>query len=64
MLVHVDTESWQSEINLITLLSETKKDLKETEKLSILKSATTRLYDTEAKIICIVSKKGAQCIEW
>ena len=28
-----------------------------------LKSATTRLYDTEAKIICIVSKKGAQCIE-
>ncbi|WP_349830219.1 hypothetical protein, partial [Bacteroides fragilis] len=26
----------------------------------ILKSATTRLYDTEAKIICIVSKKGAQ----
>ncbi|WP_349832421.1 hypothetical protein, partial [Bacteroides fragilis] len=24
-----------------------------------LKSATTRLYDTEAKIICIVSKKGA-----
>lgn len=35
MLVHVDTESWQSEINLITLLSETKKGLKETEKLSI-----------------------------
>jgi len=34
MLVHVDTESWQSEINLITLLSETK-SLKETEKLSI-----------------------------
>ena len=31
--------------------------------LIILKSATTRLYDTEAKIICIVSKKGAQCIE-
>ena len=31
--------------------------------LSNLKSATTRLYDTEAKIICIVSKKGAQCIE-
>ena len=30
---------------------------------SNLKSATTRLYDTEAKIICIVSKKGAQCIE-
>ena len=30
---------------------------------STLKSATTRLYDTEAKIICIVSKKGAQCIE-
>ena len=29
MLVHVDTESWQSEINLITLLSETKKGLKE-----------------------------------
>ena len=29
----------------------------------LLKSATTRLYDTEAKIICIVSKKGAQCIE-
>lgn len=28
-----------------------------------LKSATTRLYDTEAKIICIVSKKGVQCIE-
>ena len=28
-----------------------------------LKSATTRLYDTEAKLICIVSKKGAQCIE-
>ena len=27
MLVHVDTESWQSEINLITLLSETKKAL-------------------------------------
>ena len=35
MLVHVDTESWQSEINLITLLSETKKGLKETEKLRI-----------------------------
>ena len=31
--------------------------------LIYLKSATTRLYDTEAKIICIVSKKGAQCIE-
>ena len=31
--------------------------------LNNLKSATTRLYDTEAKIICIVSKKGAQCIE-
>ena len=31
--------------------------------IDILKSATTRLYDTEAKIICIVSKKGAQCIE-
>ena len=31
--------------------------------LTYLKSATTRLYDTEAKIICIVSKKGAQCIE-
>ena len=31
--------------------------------LYCLKSATTRLYDTEAKIICIVSKKGAQCIE-
>lgn len=31
--------------------------------LFYLKSATTRLYDTEAKIICIVSKKGAQCIE-
>ena len=31
--------------------------------VEILKSATTRLYDTEAKIICIVSKKGAQCIE-
>ena len=31
--------------------------------LFLLKSATTRLYDTEAKIICIVSKKGAQCIE-
>ena len=31
--------------------------------IGILKSATTRLYDTEAKIICIVSKKGAQCIE-
>ena len=31
--------------------------------LVFLKSATTRLYDTEAKIICIVSKKGAQCIE-
>lgn len=35
MLVHVDTESWQSEINLITLLSETENNLKETEKLSI-----------------------------
>ena len=34
-----------------------------TLKSYILKSATTRLYDTEAKIICIVSKKGAQCIE-
>ena len=32
-------------------------------KMYNLKSATTRLYDTEAKIICIVSKKGAQCIE-
>lgn len=31
--------------------------------IEFLKSATTRLYDTEAKIICIVSKKGAQCIE-
>ena len=46
--------------------------LVETEELNLdipdanlenLKSATTRLYDTEAKIICIVSKKGAQCIE-
>ncbi len=35
MLVHVDTESWQSEINLITLLSETENNLQETEKLSI-----------------------------
>ena len=34
-----------------------------TKILNDLKSATTRLYDTEAKIICIVSKKGAQCIE-
>ena len=34
-----------------------------TKKSIDLKSATTRLYDTEAKIICIVSKKGAQCIE-
>lgn len=34
MLVHVDTESWQSEINLITLLSETENNLQETEKLS------------------------------
>ena len=33
------------------------------QKFNTLKSATTRLYDTEAKIICIVSKKGAQCIE-
>lgn len=33
------------------------------KKVFFLKSATTRLYDTEAKIICIVSKKGAQCIE-
>lgn len=32
MLVHVDTESWQSEINLITLLSETENNLQETEK--------------------------------
>ena len=39
-----------------------KKDLHQLYELS-LKSATTRLYDTEAKIICIVSKKGAQCIE-
>ena len=37
MLVHVDTESWQSEINLITLLSETENNLQETEKLSIPK---------------------------
>lgn len=35
----------------------------ELKKFVNLKSATTRLYDTEAKIICIVSKKGAQCIE-
>ena len=34
-----------------------------TDNVFVLKSATTRLYDTEAKIICIVSKKGAQCIE-
>ena len=34
-----------------------------TKEVTNLKSATTRLYDTEAKIICIVSKKGAQCIE-
>ncbi len=36
---------------------------KSNQKINYLKSATTRLYDTEAKIICIVSKKGAQCIE-
>lgn len=36
---------------------------KRLQKVLDLKSATTRLYDTEAKIICIVSKKGAQCIE-
>lgn len=36
---------------------------KDPHKRFFLKSATTRLYDTEAKIICIVSKKGAQCIE-
>ena len=30
--------------------------------LKNLKSATTRLYDTEAKIICIVSKKGPQSL--
>ena len=46
-----------------------KQSLKEYKSICILvrlislKSATTRLYDTEAKIICIVSKKGAQCIE-
>lgn len=28
MLVHVDIESWQSEMNLITLLSEIKKTFK------------------------------------
>ena len=38
-------------------------DSAELRDLYNLKSATTRLYDTEAKIICIVSKKGAQCIE-
>ncbi|EJW91094.1 hypothetical protein EVA_20802 [gut metagenome] len=31
MLVHVDTESWQSEMNLITLLSETKTTFKKTK---------------------------------
>lgn len=40
-----------------------KKAIKLLETFEYLKSATTRLYDTEAKIICIVSKKGAQCIE-
>lgn len=40
-----------------------KRTLRRDVKEYILKSATTRLYDTEAKIICIVSKKGAQCIE-
>ena len=47
-------------------MSEEAVDLVREEKILngiILKSATTRLYDTEAKIICIVSKKGAQCIE-
>ena len=39
------------------------KNINQTPALFFLKSATTRLYDTEAKIICIVSKKGAQCIE-
>jgi len=38
-----------------------KKAIKLLETFEYLKSATTRLYDTEAKIICIVSKKGAQC---
>ena len=38
-------------------------DISYLKELMDLKSATTRLYDTEAKIICIVSKKGAQCIE-
>lgn len=43
MLVHVDTESWQSEINLITLLSETKKYLKETKKIKyIIYNQTTQ----------------------
>jgi len=35
-----------------------KKAIKLLETFEYLKSATTRLYDTEAKIICIVSKKG------
>ena len=49
--------SFMSNIVVIKLLVEIYKEL------FFLKSATTRLYDTEAKIICIVSKKGAQCIE-
>ena len=51
MLVHVDTESWQSEINLITLLSETKKtlrnrnaDIRLTQSSSIINTVTQESY--------------------
>ena len=61
-LVHVILPTGTAELNVQALLNDNS-DYDVVIGMDILKSATTRLYDTEAKIICIVSKKGAQCIE-
>ena len=55
-----DTHEWTTPLNALNELLEHEQYI---SRQVNLKSATTRLYDTEAKIICIVSKKGAQCIE-
>ena len=60
-----DTHEWTTPLNALNELLEHEQYISRQVNtfLIFLKSATTRLYDTEAKIICIVSKKGAQCIE-
>lgn len=63
-LVHVILPTGTAELNVQALLNDNSDyDVVIGMDIINLKSATTRLYDTEAKIICIVSKKGAQCIE-